>query len=244
MTTIILLHGGGMGGWVWRDMADALRTEGHRVYTPTFTGFGERSHLISRDVTHDIHVTDIVNLLEYEDLTDVVLVAFSYGGSVAPGVVAQAGDRVRRVVYLDGIVPMAGKSVGEAMGYMSNEDAAGLNSLLQTGEGPIGTGVKEMVTAGVKEKPYKMSAERQAWMLDKMSDMPMRGMVSPVTVGGDAIDKPVDYLAIKGDVMDPAQHDRAKALGWNVEMAGPDDIDHSFIVGAPERALAFLRPKL
>ena len=243
MATIVFLHGGGMGGWVWTDVATALRSEGHTVVTPTFTGFGERSHLISRDVTHDVHVTDIVNVLTFEDLHDVVLVAFSYGGSVAPGVVARAGDRIRRVVYLDGIVPIAGSSVGEALGYMKAEDAAGLNGLLASGDGPIGTGVDEMQRNGAKEKPMKMSAEKQEWLLAHLSDMPLRGMVSPVTVGGEAIDQPVDYLGILGDVMDPVQHDRARALGWNVETAGPD-IDHAFIVGAPDRALAYLRPRL
>lgn len=243
MATVVFLHGGGMGGWVWDEIATALRADGHKVFTPTFTGFGERSHLIGRDVTHDVHVADIVNVLKFEDLHDVVLVAFSYGGSVAPGVVAQAGDRIRRVIYFDGIVPMAGKSVGEAMGYMKAEDAAGLNALLASGDGPIGTGVDEMQRNGAKEKPMKMSAEKQEWLLAHLSDMPLRGMVSPVTAGGEAIDKPVDYLGILGDVMDPVQHDRARALGWTVETAGPD-IDHAFIVGAPDRALAFLRPRL
>lgn len=243
MATVVFLHGGGMGGWVWDEIATTLRGEGHKVFTPTFTGFGERSHLISRDVTHDVHVTDIVNVLTFEDLRNVVLVAFSYGGSVAPGVVARAGDRIRRVVYFDGIVPLAGKAVGEAIGYMKTEDAAGLDALLASGEGPIGTGVDEMQRNGAKEKPMKMSAEKQEWLLAHLSDMPLRGMVSPVTHGGEAIDKPVDYLGILGDVMDPVQHDRARALGWTVQTAGPD-IDHAFIVGAPDRALDFLRPLL
>lgn len=242
MTTIVFLHGGGMGGWVWDEIATTLRGEGHKVLTPTFTGFGERSHLISREITHDVHVTDIVNVLTFEDLHDVVLVAFSYGGSVAPGVVARAGDRIARVVYLDGIVPEAGKSVGEAMGYMTREEAAGLNDMLAKGEGPVGTGVAEMQRNAAKEKPYKMSPDRQEWLLSHMSDMPMRGMVSPVTYGGGTIDKQVDYIGIVGDVMEP-QHERARKLGWHVETTGPD-VDHAFIVGAPERVLEFLRSKL
>lgn len=242
MTTIVFLHGGGMGGWVWQDVADTLRKEGHRVLTPTFTGFGERSHLIGRDVTHDVHVQDIVNVLEFEDARDVVLVAFSYGGSVAPGVVAKAGDRIKRVVYLDAIVPEAGKSVSESMGYMSAEDAAGMNSLLASGEGPVGTGVDEMQRKGAAEKPYKMTPERQQWMLARVSDMPMRGMVSPVTHGADVIGTPVDYLGVIGDVMEP-QHAKARELGWSVEELGPE-LDHAFVVGAPERMLEYLRPKL
>jgi pimeloyl-ACP methyl ester carboxylesterase len=242
MANIVFLHGGGMGGWVWKEIATTLRGEGHHILTPTFTGFGERSHLISRDVTHDVHVTDIVNMLTFEDVRDVVLVPFSYGGSVAPGVIARAGDCIRRVVYFDGIVPEAGKSVGEAMGYMSNEEAMGLNALLASGKGAIGTGVAEMQRTAAQDKPMKMTAERQEWMLAHLSDMPLRCMVSPVTSGGDAIDKPVDYLGIVGDVMEP-QHEKARKLGWNVETMGPE-IDHAFIVGAPERAVEFLRPRL
>ena len=242
MTDVVLLHGGGMGGWVWKDIAGPLRSEGHQVFTPTFTGFGERSHLIGRDVTHDVHVQDIVNVLRFEDLRDVVLVAFSYGGSVAPGVVVKSDGRVTRVIYLDGIVPEAGKSVGEAMSYMTAEEASGLNATLAAGDGPIGSGVDKMQRDIAAEKPFKMPAERQAWMLDHMSDMPMRCMVSPVAVGGAALDIPVHYLGIVGDVMEP-QHAKARDLGWDVETTGPD-VDHAFIVGAPERALDFIRPRL
>jgi pimeloyl-ACP methyl ester carboxylesterase len=242
MTTIIFLHGGGMGGWVWEDIATALRQEGHKVLTPTFTGFGERSHLISREVTHDVHVQDIGNVLAFEDARDAVLVAYSYGGTVAPGAVAQAGDRIRRVIYLDGIVPEAGKSVMEAMGYMHGPEAAGLNSLLASGGGPIGTGVNEMQRKAAAEKPYKMTPARQTRLLARMSDMPMRGMVSPVTYGADSIRKPVDYLGVIGDVMEP-QHAKARALGWAVQEIGPE-IDHAFIVGHPEKLLDYLRPKL
>ena len=77
MTTFVLMHGGGMGGWTWKFVRDLLEAKGHRVYTPTFTGFGEREHLIGRDVGNATHVLDIVNVLKYEDLSDVVLVAHS-----------------------------------------------------------------------------------------------------------------------------------------------------------------------
>jgi pimeloyl-ACP methyl ester carboxylesterase len=239
MTNFVLLHGGGMGGWVWGPIANALRAEGHQVFTPTFTGFGERSHLISRDVTHDVHVADIVNLLKYEDLHDVVLVGFSYGGSVVPGVVAGAADRIKRVIYLDGIVPEAGETVVEAMGYMSKADAAGLNGQLAAGVGPIGSGVDEMQRKIAVEKPFKMSAERQAWMLARISDMPLRGTISPVSVAASVIKGPVDYLAVPNDVMVP-MHARARALGWNVTEIS-DAYDHAFIVGHPQIAIDYLK---
>jgi pimeloyl-ACP methyl ester carboxylesterase len=239
MGTLIFLHGGGMGGWVWEDVAAAMRSSGHRVLTPTFTGFGDRSHLIGREVTHDVHVTDIVNTLKFEDVRDGVLVAFSYGGSVAPGVVQQAGDRIRSVVYLDGIVPQAGESVAEAMGYMSKADAEGLNKVLAEGGGPVGSGVDQMQRDIAQKKPFKMSSERQEWLLARMSDMPMRGLVSPIKVGAASIDKPVNYLGVPGDVMVPL-HARARALGWNVSLVA-GDLDHSFIVGAPGVVVDYLR---
>ena len=63
MATYVLCHGGGMGGWVWRFLEPLLTQAGHTVYTPTYTGFGERSHLISRDITSVTHAKDIANVL-------------------------------------------------------------------------------------------------------------------------------------------------------------------------------------
>ena len=63
MATFLLMHGGGMGGWTWKFVREILEAKGHKVFTPTFTGFGERSHLIGRDVSIETHVTDIVNVL-------------------------------------------------------------------------------------------------------------------------------------------------------------------------------------
>eukprot|EP01035_Chromulina_nebulosa_P035003 gene35003-47028_t len=100
-----------MGGWTWKFVREILESKGHKVFTPTFTGFGERIHLIGRDIGNDTHVTDIVNVLHYEDLKDVILVAHSYAGTVAPGVVAQAGDRIKRVIYLDAIIPYKGERI-------------------------------------------------------------------------------------------------------------------------------------
>jgi pimeloyl-ACP methyl ester carboxylesterase len=239
MATMIFLHGGGMGGWVWEDIAAAMSAAGHRVLTPTFTGFGDRSHLNGRDVTHDVHVTDIVNTLKFADVRDGVLVAFSYGGSVAPGVVAEAGERIRKVIYLDGIVPEAGETIAEAMSYMSRVDAAALNDVLAQGGGPVGSGVDKMQRDIAQKTPFKMSPERQQWMLDRMSDMPMRGVVSPIAVGAASLGPGVDYLGIPNDVMVP-MHARARALGWQVTLAGAN-LDHAFIVGAPDVAIDYLR---
>lgn len=230
MTTFVLMHGGGMGGWTWKFVRDLLEAKGHRVYTPTFTGFGEREHLIGRDVGNATHVLDIVNVLKYEDLSDVVLVAHSYAGTVAPGVVAQAGERIARVIYLDAIIAHGGERIASLMGFASEADAAGLDAMLDAGQGPIGSGVHEMQRAAAKAHPHMMDRAREQWLLDHLSDQPMRATSGVIAVGSESITHPVDYVAAQHTVM-TAMHDRARALGWPVH---DHPGDHAFIVGDPE----------
>src|SRR3954462_15620339 len=78
--TFVLVHGAWHGGWGWRGVADILESNGHKGYTPTLTGVGDRSHLLSKDIVLDTHITDLVNLFKWEDLKDVTLAAHSYGG--------------------------------------------------------------------------------------------------------------------------------------------------------------------
>lgn len=87
----------------------ALRAAGHEVYTPTLTGLGERAHLESPAVNLDTHIADVVNLIEAEELSEIVLVGHSYGGMVVTGVADRLASRLRRVVYLDAFLPESGK---------------------------------------------------------------------------------------------------------------------------------------
>src|SRR5690606_26466698 len=126
MATYILVHGGGMGGWVWKYIAAPLRSAGHIVHTPTLTGFGDRHHLISCDIDTAVHLTNITLIIECEVGCDAVLVVHSYSGAVASLLLAMAGDRIRRVMYLDSFVPLSGESVAEAMGFLLAEAVVGL----------------------------------------------------------------------------------------------------------------------
>jgi pimeloyl-ACP methyl ester carboxylesterase len=116
MATYVLVHGGGHGGWCYQRVARLLRGAGHDVYTPTLTGLGERSHLRSANVDLDLHIGDVVAVLEYEDLHDVVLVGHSYGGMVITGVADRAADRIGRIVYLDAATPVNGQSLVDVAG--------------------------------------------------------------------------------------------------------------------------------
>jgi pimeloyl-ACP methyl ester carboxylesterase len=101
MTAYVLVGGAWLGAWCWKPVARRLRDEGHDVYPLSLTGLGERVHLASPEVDLETHVTDVVNLLEFEDLRDVVLLGHSYAGFPVTGAADRVPDRISRLVYLD-----------------------------------------------------------------------------------------------------------------------------------------------
>ena len=115
MATFVLVHGSCHGGWCWKKVTPLLRNATHEVYTPTLTGLGERSHLVSRDIGLDTHILDIIQVLEYENLDKVMLVGHSYGGLVIGGVAEKVPERIRRLVYLDAYIPQDNRSAFDIM---------------------------------------------------------------------------------------------------------------------------------
>jgi pimeloyl-ACP methyl ester carboxylesterase len=106
--TFILVHGAWHGGWCWRRVADRLRVAEHAVHTPTLTGLGERSHLIAPSVGLTTHIIDIVNVIAWEELDNIVLCGHSYGGMVIAGVAERSFDKIRSIVFLDAFLPRDG----------------------------------------------------------------------------------------------------------------------------------------
>ncbi len=127
VATFVLVHGAWHGGWCWKRVAPALRAAGHDVYTPTLTGLGERAHLANPSIGLETHVQDIVNVLNYEELREVILVGHSYGGLVITGVADRQPDRLAHLVYLDAFVPRPGQSLFDIRGVHPD---AGLESSL------------------------------------------------------------------------------------------------------------------
>ena len=111
----VLVHGAFHGGWSWRPIASELRAAGHEVFTPTQTGLGERSHLMSPAISMETFVFDVLNVILFEDLHDVVLVGHSYGGRSISGVVDRIPERIHKLVYIDGGLAPEGKSRLETM---------------------------------------------------------------------------------------------------------------------------------
>jgi pimeloyl-ACP methyl ester carboxylesterase len=101
---------------MWGAVAQELRSAGHKVFTPTLTGSGERVHLASPAIGLDIHILDVLNVFHYEDLSDVNLIGWSYGGMVTTGVAEQVPDKVHHLIYLDAFVPESGQSLADVLG--------------------------------------------------------------------------------------------------------------------------------
>jgi pimeloyl-ACP methyl ester carboxylesterase len=139
MATFVIVHGAWSGGHAWRWVRPLLRSAGHEVFTPALTGLGERSHLASAQVDLETHVRDVIAVLEYEDLREVVLVGHSYGGMVISGVADRVPERLALLVYLDAEVPMDGQSeldllpVQERAGYEEAARSKGQGWLIRQG---------------------------------------------------------------------------------------------------------------
>jgi pimeloyl-ACP methyl ester carboxylesterase len=110
MTTYVLVHGSWAGGWSWERLRPLLEAKGHRVLAPSLSGLADRGHLAGQEIGLTTHIEDISRLLEWEQLTDVVLVGHSYGGMVITGVAGRVPDRLAHLVYLDAFRPEPGES--------------------------------------------------------------------------------------------------------------------------------------
>src|SRR5213595_4274961 len=108
--TFLACHGAWSAGWAWKKMHPLMQAAGHRLVTPTYTGLGERAHLAHPAINLDTHIEDMLNVIRYEDLRDIVLIGHSYGGMVATGVADRARDRITQLIYLDAFVPDDGQS--------------------------------------------------------------------------------------------------------------------------------------
>jgi len=116
MASIVLVHGAWGGSYGFRLLRPLLTAAGHDVFTPSLTGIGERSHLTGDHVNLSLHVRDVVNTVFYEDLDEITLLGFSYGGMVVTGALDEIGDKVRHLVYLDALVPNDGDSALSILG--------------------------------------------------------------------------------------------------------------------------------
>jgi pimeloyl-ACP methyl ester carboxylesterase len=171
MGTIVLVHGAWSGGWAWRPtVGTLLREAGHEVFIPTLTGLGERGHLANPEVDLETHIRDIVGVIEYEDLRDVVLMGHSYGGMVITGAADRVADRLAHLVYADAFVPEDGQSLFDLIG----PDAAQGNVARAQAEGD-GWRVPPMpLPAATPERYRDWAAARRLMQPIKTFSQPVR----------------------------------------------------------------------
>lgn len=131
--TFVIVHGATAGGWEWKSTGNFLEEDGHDVYRATLTGLGERIHLANPDIDLDTHINDVVNLILFEDLNEVILSGHSYGGMVITGVINKIPERIKHVIYLDAAVPEDGESIWDLFGRNGPSDDSRISDgMLQT----------------------------------------------------------------------------------------------------------------
>ena len=221
VATFVLVHGSFHGGWCWREVAPRLRERGHKVHAPTLTGLGERSHLVSPRVGLSTHVRDVVQVLEYRNLEDVVLVGHSYGGMVVTGAAEAAADRLARLVYLDGFVPEHGAScwdVIDGSGWAERAAAEGFGWLVPP--------VDPETTYGIADPDVL------AWMRERLVPTTMLTHEEPLWApDGRAATLPRTYISC-------LQNDTFRGVAEAAREAGFDyhelDTGHDAMLTAPE----------
>jgi len=168
--TFVLIHGAWLGGWCWRRVSDLLEKKGHKVFSPTLTGLGERSHLLSKDINLDTHVTDIVNVIKWENLTDICLVAHSYGGWPGSGALEQIGSNVSSIVWLDAFKPENGQKPVDFTSFSK--------AVLASAE------KGEVSIPAPKAGPVLVNENDRAWLDSKATAQPMGTYLQPIKLSG------------------------------------------------------------
>jgi pimeloyl-ACP methyl ester carboxylesterase len=156
--TFLVCHGAWSAGWAWKKMHRLMIEAGHRLVTPTYTGLGERAHLAHPAIDH---ITDMLNVIKYEDLRDFVLIGHSYGGMVATGVADRARDKVNQLIYVDAFVPQDGQSLLDL-----NEPArARMQEAARSGDG---------WRVPPNPTPPDTSPDDVAWLNERRVNMPIQ----------------------------------------------------------------------
>jgi pimeloyl-ACP methyl ester carboxylesterase len=230
VTVFVVAHGAWSAGWAWKKMRPLLRAAGHELWTPTYTGLGERAHLASATIDLDTHIADVIGVLEMEDLRDVALIAHSYGGMVATGVADRARERVAQLIYLDAFVPRDGQCLFD----LQPPDArARMRELARTdGE-------------GWRLPPTQMPADTPdadvAWASGRRRPQPIRTFEQPLRLADNAAPRPRSYIycqrSAPADVFRQFAERAQRESGWRYFEV---DASHNPHITAPQALLDLL----
>jgi pimeloyl-ACP methyl ester carboxylesterase len=241
MATFILVHGAWHGSWCWKHVRKALQTQGHDVFTPTLTGVGERSHLLSREVNLDTHILDVENLIRWEDLSDLILCGHSYGGCVIGGVADRIPERIRALVYLDAFVLESGENLAQHV------PEAQLKQMLEAVQA-IGDGWK---VPPIPAAVFNVNATDRDWVDQQCTMQPLGTFEQRIQLSGGARNiANITYVSATGFVEGspfPPFYEKAKAKGWktltlpcghDVMLDFPDELTRILLAVSKEMPLA------
>jgi pimeloyl-ACP methyl ester carboxylesterase len=233
MATFVIVHGGWGGGWEWTPVARRLRQRGHEVFTPTLSGMGERAH-IRCAITLEDHIRDVLAVLEFEQLDDVVLCGHSSGGMAVTGAADRAPERLRLLVYLDGFVPEDGQAqldlVPAEIGDAFREEAE------RRGDGRVEIPPMLLPPEG------SAAAEQRADYIARLRPHPLATLSDPIRLTG-AVDRVRRaYVRCTGEVEPDADllgpfAERARAEGW---LYRERDVAHDLQLLDPDGTAALL----
>jgi pimeloyl-ACP methyl ester carboxylesterase len=170
--TFVLVHGSSAGGWCYRRVADLLEKGGHKVFAPTLTGLGERSHLMSGMITLDTHIADVVNVVRWESLDNFVLVGHSYGGWIISGVAEQVEKKISSIVFLDAFMPENGQRVLDT------------NSPRSRAEIEAALTKADVSRPAPRASVWNVNEKDQPWVDDKFTAQPVGVAFTPIRLTG------------------------------------------------------------
>ena len=207
MCSYVLVHGAWRGGWIWKRVRRELQTRGHEVFTPTLTGVGERSHLLSRQVNLETHIDDVINLLRWQELSGVVLCGHSYGGCVVSGAADRIPEKIAALVYLDAFVPENGQSLHDTLPPEARNEQ--IEAARKFGEG--------WKMPPIPPEVFNVNARDRDWLERQSTPHPLACFQQPMRLMG-AINRIEDttYILATGWSPSPFRqfYEKAKARGW------------------------------
>jgi pimeloyl-ACP methyl ester carboxylesterase len=234
MATFLICHGAWSAGWAWQKVRPLMRAAAHEIFTPTYTGLGERAHQASPTVDLDTHIGDVLAVLHYEDLRDVVLVGHSYGGMVATGVADRAAERIARLIYVDAFVPVNGQSLFDLLPAPARAER--VQAAQVHGDGWL---------IPPSPPPPDTSPADMAWITARRRWQPLRTFTQPITLKNAIPASPRSYIYCKRiapeDRFGPFARRAQSETGWNyLEI----DASHSPNVTAPHALVRLFEQSL
>ena len=225
-STFLVCHGAWSAGWAWKKVHPLMAARGHRLVTPSYTGLGERAHLANPSIDLETHIQDILNVIKYEDLRDIVLVGHSFGSLIAGLVTDRIPERIAHLVIIDGGIPQDGQSI---FGRIPAEIVAKRQKLVQVVNG---TEVLPFAPVGslIIDDPALA-----AWTHRQLTPHPLACYTKPIRLNHPAGNgRPMTYIACTKPryPVSAGMHEKVQAMA-HIRFR-PIEAGHNCIISAPD----------